>query len=124
MATPVNLHISTRCTFGPVVITCKDGAGQPVPLAGWSAFAEIRRPTSKRGDLTTYGEVILDLAPTIAADDTTGTITIPAVAHAVTAELVPTIAEWDLIIEDADGNRLPPILAGRVTIGDTVTQKS
>lgn len=122
MATPVNLSISTRCSFGPVLITCTSG-GVAFPLAGYSAFAEVRHLAKQRGDLKSYGDtVILDLAPVIAADDADGLIIIPEIDYTITADLCPAVAEWDIILQDPTGKRLTPIIAGRVTISDTVTQ--
>lgn len=121
MAATVNLTLSTRCTFGPVLLTCTSG-GDPYPLAGFSAFAEVRRIATQRNELKTYGDIVLDLAPVIAADDAAGLIMIPSIDLAITKDLCPMVAEWDLILQDADGNRWPPSIAGRFTITNTVTQ--
>ena len=121
MPATVNLTLSTRCTFGPVLLTCTSG-GTPYPLAGLSAFAEVRRIATQRNELKTYGDIVLDLAPVIAVDDAAGLITIPEIDFAITKDLCPMVAEWDLILQDADGNRWPPSIAGRFTITNTVTQ--
>ena len=78
--------------------------------------------STQRNELKTYGDIVLDLAPVIAVDDAAGLITIPEIDFAITKDLCPMVAEWDLILQDADGNRWPPSIAGRFTITNTVTQ--
>ena len=111
----LNLEILKGTTFGPIQITCKDAAGVPVPLAGWSAFAEVRKDEKS--------SLILDLAPVIAPDDAAGLVTLPEIAWDATDDLPVMVGQWDLILEDPDGRRLPPFLGGRVTIALPITQK-
>lgn len=113
MAGTLNLTISRGVTFGPVQISCKDANGAPVPLAGWKAYAEARKkPASAR---------VIDFAPVIAADDAAGLVTIPQLGHSSTAALPPGVFNWDLILEDPDGIRYDPTLAGSVTISAPIT---
>ena len=112
----LNLTILKGTTFGPIQITCKDAAGVAVPLAGWSAFAEVRKDEK--------GSVILDLAPVIEPDDAVGLVTLPEIAWGTTDDLPVMVGQWDLILEDPAGRRLPPFLGGRVTISLPITQKT
>lgn len=114
MAT-LNLTIKRGTTFGPILITCKDGAGAVVPLAGYIAYAEARKNPSS--------EVVIDFAPVIEADDADGLITIPAISYALTKDIPSCSIPWDLILESPDGTRATdPILEGRVSINQLITQ--
>lgn len=115
MLTNTNLTIVRGTTFGPILITCKDAAGAAVPLAGWSAFAEVRRD-EKSG-------VIIDFLPVIASNDSAGLVTIPVIPWTLTDDLTDVFARWDLILQDPTGRRLPPFIGGRVSIISPVTQK-
>lgn len=112
----LNLEILKGTTFGPIQIICKDAAGVAVPLAGWSAFAEVRKDEKS--------SVVLDLTPVIAANDAAGLVTLPAIAWGTTDDLPVMVAQWDLILQDPTGRRLPPFLGGRVTISLPITQKT
>jgi hypothetical protein len=111
----LNLTINRGTTFGPVLITAKDGAGAVVPLAGYTAYAEARKTANR--------DVVIDFAPVIAADDTAGLITIPAIAHDLTKDIPSCSIPWDLILEAPDGTRATePIFEGRVSINQLITQ--
>ena len=114
MAT-LNLTIKRGTTFGPILITAKDGTGAVVPLAGYTAYAEARKGPGSA--------VVIDFAPVIAADDTDGLITIPAIPHAETKDIPSCAIPWDLILEAPDGTRATePLLEGRVSINQLITQ--
>jgi hypothetical protein len=110
----LNLEIQRFVTFGPIQIVCKNASGVVVPLAGYQAFAEVRKDEKSSR--------ILDLAPVIAADDADGLITIPEIPWQLTDDLSPVIAQWDLILEDPNGKRLPPIVGGRININTPISQ--
>jgi len=109
----LDLEISRGTNFGPVTIYCL-ADGVAVPLAGYSAYAEVRKSAN--------GPVILDLAPVIEADDALGLITLPEIAFALTDPLPAMDAKWDLILEDPTGKRLPTLVGGRVEINQPITQ--
>jgi hypothetical protein len=114
MAT-LNLTIKRGTTFGPILITAKNGAGAVVPLAGYTAYAEARKGPG--------GAVVIDFAPVIAADDADGLITIPAIAKEDTSDIPSCSILWDLILESPDGTRATePLLEGRVSINQLITQ--
>jgi hypothetical protein len=112
--TPATLRLTliTGTTFGPVVITCKDSEDAAVDLTGWSAFAEVRQSVN--------AAVVLDLAPEV-TDAAAGEITI-ALSDEDTADLTPGSFVWDLILENAAGQRLGPYVAGSFVIRKPVTQ--
>lgn len=112
MKTTLDLTIYPGLTFGPVEILCKDSAGAPVPLAGWSAFAEAR---AKPG-----AELLIDLTPFIFGGGTEGKVVLPSKAPAETVGLAPGEYLWEMILENPDGDRLPPLLGGRVSVKLTV----
>ena len=112
-AATVDLEIERGTNFGPVVITCEN-EGIPVPLAGYSAFAHVRKGPGLA--------LILDLAPVIESNDADGIITLPEIDNALTDDIPPMDAKWDLILEDADGKRLPTIIRGRVSINQPITE--
>ena len=114
MSGTLNLAITQGCDYGPVLITCKDGAGAVVPLAGWKSYAHVR----KRSGLP----LVLDLAPVIAADDAAGLVTVPALDWEVTAGLAVGKYIWDLILEDPAGIRYEPPLAGEFSVAEIATQ--
>ena len=116
-AAKLNLSLVRGTDFGPVQIFCKDSADAAVPLAGWKAYAEVRK--------TPDDSVVFDLAPEIAADDVDGLVTIPAIAHADSLSKPLGGFKWDLILEDPAGKRIPyPIVAGTFTIARTITDLS
>ena len=110
----LDLFISTVADFAGVEATCYDEDSVVIELGGWKAYAEVRRSSKS--------DVILDLAPVIASDDTAGLITIPAISHTVTKDLPEGKYRWDLIPEDDGGVRYEPILEGSFTISRTITQ--
>jgi hypothetical protein len=115
MASTPDITIRRGLTWRGMSLFCKDENGEPVPLAGWSAYSQIRK--------TADGPLVLDLAPTIAADDADGLITIPPVNPAATSQLPPGEHVYDVILEDPEGNRLdPPLITAKVTISRTITQ--
>ncbi len=111
---PLPLSLIRGVNFGPVMIHCKDAGDVAVPLAGWKAFAEVRKDPSS--------SLVLDLTPVIDADDAEGLITLPEILHAATAVLAEGSFAWDLILEDPTGRRLDPIAAGPFTIESIQTQ--
>lgn len=110
----LNLIIKRGVTFGPLEITCADVDGNAIALAGWKAFAQGRKSPDE--------PVVLDFSPVIAADDSEGLVTIPAISYGETAAIAEDTFFWDLILEDNAGRRLDPILGGTVTVTTPMTQ--
>jgi len=111
----LNLKIRRGLTWPGFAITCRDANGAAVPLAGWTAYGQIR--TKAEG-----GTLVYDLAPVIAADDADGLITIPEIPHDVTRTLPAGDFVYDVIPEDPLGRRLDPIVAGQIKSSISVTQ--
>jgi hypothetical protein len=78
--------------------TCKDEAGDPVDLTGYTARAEVR-PTISSDTLT------LDLAPTIPTP-ANGVISV-SIADEVTATIEPGAYVWGLVLETPAGGVIP-----------------
>jgi hypothetical protein len=85
-----------------------------VPLAGWAAYAHVRRKPD--------GPLVLDLAPVIAADDAAGLVEIPHLPWATTTALAYGSYVWDLILETPAGVRIGPLLAGSFNVVPINTQ--
>jgi hypothetical protein len=100
-------------TFGPVEVTCLDGAGAAVDLTGWSAFAEVRAAAGKHR--------VLDLQPAILTG-IDGKVTIPGFTDEQTLNMPHGDYVWDLVLERPTGERLGPVLAGSFTIQSAVTR--
>lgn len=110
----LNLEI-TRGVDSPIIrLTCKNSIGNAVPLAGWTAYAHVRKASG--------APLILDLAPVIEDDDSAGLVTIPSIPWADTEDLTPGTFYWDLLLEDPDGIRQGPILAGSFVISNPKTK--
>lgn len=110
----VNLSIRRGVTFRGFSITCQNAQGAAVPLAGWSAYAQIR---SQKDD-----SVIFDLAPTIAVNDDAGIITVPPIPYATTLTIPAGDYVFDLLPQDPSGTRYDPIIQGNVTITTAITR--
>lgn len=110
----LNLTLWRGTTFGPVEVTCKNGADDVVDLTGWSAFAEVRVAVGKH--------IVLDLQPAILVG-TDGKVTLPGFTDEQTANMPHGDFVWDLVLERPTGERLGPILAGSFTIKSAVTRE-
>jgi hypothetical protein len=110
----LNLEIEKGTSFGPIQLYCKDAAGNAVPLAGWSAFAQVRKDEKST--------LILDLNPVIQPNDAAGLVTLSEIPWEATQELPVMVTQWDLILQTPTGRRLPTFLRGRVTITLPITQ--
>lgn len=78
--------------------TCKDDAGDPVDLTGFSARAEVR-PTISSSTIT------LNLAPTIPTP-ANGIISV-SIADEVTASIEPGAYVWGLVLVTPAGGVIP-----------------
>lgn len=109
------LEINPGTDFLGALLYCQDGSGDPFPLAGWTAYAEVRKDNTS--------PVILDLAPVIAADDTAGLITIPGITPDNTEDLPEDVYQLDVLLKNPGGDILPdPLLTGTMTISRTITR--
>ena len=106
-----NLYARRGITFGPIKVVCKNGDGDPVDLTDWKAWAEARENPGC--------PVQIDLAPEI-TDAAAGEITFDH-ADEVTATWPAGTFRWDLVLENPDGQRLGPFVAGTITVEDVIT---
>jgi hypothetical protein len=108
-----SMTIVRGVAFGPVEFHCKTAAGTPTPLTGCQAFAQVRvRPGAAP---------VADLLPQI-TDALGGVVTIPKLTDEQTLALPRGNFGWDLVVQDASGDRLGPYVAGPLIITDIVTQ--
>lgn len=107
------LYLYPGLTFGPLLIRIKDAEGNPVPLAGWAAFAQVRENLE--------GPLLLDLTPVIAANDNQGIITLPARPPLVTTPVPDGLFIWDLVLRNTQGQLIVPMSAGVVVSETAVT---
>ncbi len=110
----LDISVNQSTDSDPIVISCLDENGDIFPLAGYTAFAEVRK--------CVCGEVVLNLSPAIESDDALGVITIPSINHGVSSLIKTGAYVWNLILQNEAGARLPePIIGGRFTVNRTPT---
>jgi hypothetical protein len=104
--TTLDLRIYRGITFAPDTIAVLDEDAEVVDLSGCTLYAQARA--------WGFRSPVIDLAPTIttAAD---GIVTI-ALTDEETAALVPGVYRWDLVVENAGGERLGPYVAGLLIV--------
>jgi hypothetical protein len=116
MAEPANLPLKIRrgIKWG-LIILCKDGATppEPVDLTDWEVFA-LARPT-----LDSPNE--LDFEPAI-TDPTAGEITIE-LSSDQTEQFPLGEYIYDVVLQDDEGNKQDPILAGRLSVIDFTSRE-
>ena len=106
----LNLTVNRGCTLGPIYIYPKDENGSAVSLAGYSAFAHVRKMPS--------GDLLLDLSPSVESQR----IVIPEITDEASILLENVVAAWDCILQDSLGRRLPPLIGGNFVIKTPTTQ--
>jgi len=111
-AARLNLTIVKGITFGPLLINCKNAAGQPVDLTDWSVFAEVR--------VNPKAALAFSLEPEI-TEAAAGEITI-GFTDEETQELPAGHYGWDLVLERPSGERLGPYVTGKLTVAPIYTQ--
>lgn len=99
-------------TFGPITLSLDDENGADFDLTGYSVFAEVK--TAKGA-----GAVFLNLSPTV-SNATAGQISI-SLTDTQTAALTAGTYGWDLVIENASGERTGPILQGEFEVEEIYT---
>lgn len=111
-AATLNLTVHRGITLGPITFVFKDEDGAVVDLTGYTAHAEARKRLS--------GPVVIDFEPTV-SDATAGEVTIYRTDE-LTNAYAAGLYRWDLVLENASGERLGPFLAGEVTVATLNTQ--
>jgi hypothetical protein len=108
-----DITIRRGATFGPKRFAFKDDAGNPVDLIGWKVWAHARKRP--------LGPLLFDLAPQI-TDAPAGVVTIYRTDEQTSA--YPRLEEgaWDLLLENPDGERIGPLVAGFVNVQIPSTQ--
>jgi hypothetical protein len=89
--------------------------GTPLDMTGWSVWAWVKALASDPD-----ANKLLDLAPTILTPTNLGTVQIK-VLHGVTTALVSASAFWDMIGQDAAGNRVGRLAQGIFSIAQIMT---
>lgn len=108
----LNLEIYQGITFGPLILTCKDEAGDPVDLEDFEVFADVRQ--------TPPCEISFSFGPEI-TDAAEGEITI-LISDEDTNDLPLGAFFWDLVLQNPSGARMGPYLAGSVTVRQPISQ--
>jgi hypothetical protein len=118
---PLDLDIIRGITHDPIVVVFKNSAGAQVDLSGWAAFAQVRKKPK--------GPVVLDLAPEIldpafSIYDTTGPGRVKIADYTDEQTLAMNDAKlfWDIVLENPDGQRLGPFVAGKFDISTIITE--
>lgn len=102
-----NLCIVRSVKFDPFFINCtQEGTEDPIDLTGWKAHAKAR--------LTHIPSRIVDLSPDV-VEPTEGVIAI-SLTGVETMAIPEGLYEWDLIIENQQGERHGPIVSGRMEV--------
>src|SRR5690625_2509377 len=107
-----SLCITRGTLFGPLQIACKDGAGEPVDLTGWTAHAQARS--------CLYRQRKIDLKPTI-TDPKNGVVTLQFDSEE-TAIFEAGRYKWDLLLRSPEGDYIGPILSGELIVRTPITQ--
>lgn len=108
----LDLIITRGVTWSAITATCRDAAGDAVDLTGCTPFADVRRALNKAVSFS------LDCA----LGEEPGTILFPEISDTLTSTKPLGEFIWDLVLEDADGRRLGPFLAGRIIVEDINTR--
>lgn len=107
-----NITVKNGIHFGPLKITCKKRDNTVVNLTGWIAFAHAKIAPNRN--------IQIDLAPAI-LNPTGGEITIDF-NQTVTDGMLPGDYLWDLILQDPNGRRWGPYLAGKFKVMPVITK--
>jgi hypothetical protein len=112
---PANFPIKIRrgIHYGPLTVSCQDSNDDPVPLTGFSVFA-VARP-----QLESPNEIDLEPAITNAVG---GVITID-LDDETTNQFAVGDYVWDLVLQEPGGERIPPLLAGPLSVIDYVSRE-
>lgn len=114
MSAIYNLSIIRGVTYSGFQIICKDRFGSIISLAGWSAFAEVRKDPDS--------SLELDLAPHIEPGDVDGLVTIPPISYTATFALAPGVYTWGIMLQTPEGYRLEPFCTGACIIETPIPQ--
>jgi hypothetical protein len=109
-----NFIIDRGVKFGPFTLTCKDAtgsAGVAVNLTGWTVYADAR----SRGGVFAFS---LGAEITTAAS---GKVTI-VMTDEETDALTAGHYTYDLVFENASGERLGPYMSGTIEVNTLNTQ--
>lgn len=116
-AAKLDLEIVRGTTFGPVTIVCWANAQktQRLNLTNWNLEAQARKTPGPGSP------VIVDFQPEL-ANAPQGEIRLPVRDVASTLAAPLGSYGWDLVLIRPTGERLPPLVAGKLKIQDIHTQ--
>ena len=100
----LNLEIVKGLTFDAITIVCKDETDTIVNITGWKAFAGAKLGTE-------YIPFVMKVS-----NGTLGEITLEEIPWRSTSTLKEGVYAWDLALEDTNGRRSGPYLAGSLTV--------
>jgi hypothetical protein len=108
----LDLIITRNVTWTAITLTCRDAAGDPLDLTGYTPLADARRALNKA--------VAFSLACELGED--TGTIILTEISDTDTSTMTLGEFTWDLVMEAPDGKREGPWMAGRIVVEDINTR--
>lgn len=107
-----DIEVARGSAIQPLEMTCKDDAGNPVDLTGWTARAQVRK---------SYGSALLiDMNPVI-SDPVNGKVFLD-VSGAETSTVPQGSYKWDLVLVDNLGEIRGVFIRGKFIVFDKITQ--
>ena len=100
-----NITFARGATFGPITLTLLDTDDTPVDITGWTVEA---RAKNQLGELE---------IPAVISDGAGGEITM-SMTDTQTEALPKGYLKWKLMLENTEGERHGPYVAGDLTITD------
>lgn len=107
-----DFQIDRGVSFAGLLLSCLDSAGEPLDLADYTPHLAARRSLSQ--------PVAFTLSTSIGS--VPGEIIISALDDTATTALPLGDYLYDLVLEDSEGQRWGPCLAGNLRIADIVTR--
>lgn len=119
MAARYDLKIEQGATFTRTILW-RDSTGAPVNLTGYIVRFQFKASAGASASLLSFDSSALTTGQTLAALDTTGTITF-TLADELTAAFAFSTAAWDLLVESPGGQRFR-LAQGAVVVSPSVTR--
>jgi hypothetical protein len=117
-----DIDIIRGITHAPIVVVFKNSAGDQVNLqTGWAVFAQVRKKP-KGPVVFDLAPVILDTAFSIYGTTGPGRVKIADFTDEQTLAMSDAKLLWDIVLENPDGQRLGPFVAGKFDVATIITE--